>query len=130
VAERLPRREELFEPLLELAKARTLALLAAGALDREEAWVLARAVFDLESDGVELFGAADGADAAFYEAVSNYVADRVGRAGAAKLGLAAADAAAMEAEAADVARQLRLSDQRLSLDRAVLELVIDHGGSR
>jgi hypothetical protein len=73
-----PTRRDAFEPLLALAKLQVLELVTAHELTPEDGWFLARAVFDLESDGVDLFGAELRADARFYDEVRTYLAARVG----------------------------------------------------
>ncbi|HEX4518705.1 MAG TPA: hypothetical protein VH063_03890 [Gaiellaceae bacterium] len=83
VAFAAPTRREAFEPLLDHAKHQVLELVAVQEVTPGEGWFLGRAVFDLESDGVELFGAERAADARFHDEVRAYLAARVGAAQAA-----------------------------------------------
>ena len=130
-----PTRGAVFEPLIALAKARTVALVQAGALDRADGEFLLRALFDLESDGIGLFGGARPADEAFYTAVADYLVARVGSLAheAHVLAPESAEAAAVlaAAEGRDVAELLVLPGAGPcgpKLDRAVIELVSHQGG--
>lgn len=78
-----PTRRDAFGPLLDQAKHQVLDLVAVHEVTPDEGWFLGRAVFDLESDGVELFGADELADARFYDEVRAYLEARVGPAQAA-----------------------------------------------
>ena len=73
-------RGAVFEPLIALANARVVTLVEAHALGPDDGEFLLRALIDLESDGVELFGAACAADAAFYTEIADYLVARVGAA--------------------------------------------------
>jgi hypothetical protein len=68
----------MFEPLVSSAMRRTLRLIEAGSLSREDGLYLLRALIDIEADGVELFDPSAPADAAFYREVATYVAARAG----------------------------------------------------
>jgi hypothetical protein len=105
-------RRDAFDPLVALAKARVVALAQAGSLTDDDAWFLARALFDLESDGVALFGCERVADDGFFSEVSDYLSARVGAdpVRALELGPFTADAVAA-------------LPPRAGLDRAVVELV-------
>jgi hypothetical protein len=71
-------RRDAFDPLIALAKARVVELAGDGSLVGDDAWFLARALFDLEADGVGLFGEEREADDRFYAEVADYLAARVG----------------------------------------------------
>jgi hypothetical protein len=125
----------VFEPLIAIAKARAVALVETGELAREDGEFLLRALFDLESDGIELFGAAGAADADFYQEVAGYLVARVGPIGAEALvlspGSAEAIATAAAVEGARVTELLGLPGappSRPTLDCEVLKLVNHHGG--
>ena len=106
-----PTRREAFEPLLALAKHQVLDLVSAHQLTPDDGWFLGRAVFDLESDGVELFGAEQVADRRFYDEIRAYLAARVG---ADRAGLLAFDGRpAVSGSTLD----------RDQLDRALIQLV-------
>jgi hypothetical protein len=113
----MPTRGAVFEPLVALAMARVVTLVEARGLAADDGEFLLRALIDLESDGIELFGAACAADDAFYTEIAAYLAARVGTvaAEASVLGPASAEAIA----AAPCGREL---------DRAVLELISNQGG--
>jgi hypothetical protein len=122
----------VFEPLLVLASARVVALVESDVIDREDAEFLLRALIELGSDGVELFGAARPADDAFYEDVTQYLVARAGPIAADVSVLARASAetiAAVEAaEGRRVAELVRFAGGR-DLDRAVIDLIAHQGGS-
>ena len=128
-------RGAVFEPLVAVAKARIVALVEKGALPADDGEFLLRALIDLESDGVELFGRDRPADTAFYSAVVDYLEARVGRVAAETPVLApdAAEAIAAlgEAEGARVSQLLGLPQSAPygpNLDRAVLKLISHQGG--
>jgi hypothetical protein len=108
----VPTRGAVFEPLIALAMARVVTLVDAHALAADDGEFLLRALIDLESDGIELFGAGRAADDAFYIEIGAYLAARVGTVAveASVLGPASAEALAT----APFGREL---------DRAVLELI-------
>jgi hypothetical protein len=94
-----------------------------------------RALIDLESDGVELFGRDRPADDAFYAAVVDYLAARVGRVAVETPVLAPSSAEAIAAlgdvEGGRVSHLLGLPQAApcgRDLDRAVLELISHQGG--
>jgi hypothetical protein len=131
-----PSRREVFEPLVVLAQARTVALVEAGSLARDDGEFLLRALFDLETDGADCFDGALPADGLFYEAVAAYLAARAGPAGVEEV-LAPASAEALArlaaAEGGRVAHLLGLPGPAACgprLDRAVTALVTNQGGSR
>ena len=76
----VPTRGAVFEPLIALANARVATLVETHALRPDDGEFLLRALIDLESDGVELFGAAGAADDAFYTEIADYLVARVGAA--------------------------------------------------
>lgn len=114
-----PTRGAVFDPLLVLAKARVVTLVENGRLAGDDAEFILRALIDLESDGVALFGAGGLADSAFYAAVSQYLVARVGR--------IAVDASVLDPRAAEASIGL---DARAGtdLDRAVSQLINHQGG--
>ena len=69
---------DVFDPLVAHAKARTLALVEDRTLGRDDGTFLLRALIDLETDGVELFGDERPADNAFYAEIERYLKARVG----------------------------------------------------
>jgi hypothetical protein len=107
-----PTRRELFDPLVALAKSRVLELADANVLALDDAGFLVRALFDLETDGVGLFGGDRPADDVFYTEVSNYLAARVGADPVRALALGPFDPAAVAA-----------LSPRTGLENAVAELV-------
>jgi len=74
-----PTRGAVFDALVTVARARVVTLVEEGALAKGDAEFLLRALIDLESDGIELFGARRPADAEFYSDVTDYLVARVGR---------------------------------------------------
>jgi hypothetical protein len=78
MADAVPTRREAFDPLIALARQRVLALAGARSLQRDDAAFLLRALFELEADGVGLFGGDRAADPVFFAEVSDYLAARVG----------------------------------------------------
>lgn len=109
-------------------------LVETGELDREEGEFLLRALFDLETDGTVLFGAARPADTEFYGEIVDYVAARIGPT-AIETVLAPESAEAIAAlgtaEGRRVAELLGLpgiAPLGPKLDRAVLELVSHERG--
>jgi hypothetical protein len=130
-----PTRGAVFDPLVMLAKARVVRLVEEGQLDRDDGEFLLRALIDLESDGVELFGRDRPADTDFYTAVVEYLAARAGAVAVETPLIASASAEALAAlgavEGARVAQLLRLPQApptSRNLDRAVLELINHQGG--
>jgi hypothetical protein len=130
-----PTRLAVFEPLVAIAKARAVFLGEQGALDEEDVEFLLRALIDLESDGVDLFGRDLPADDAFYAAVVDYLVARVGPVAAAAPLLAPATAetiARLGAEEGERVAQLIGLPQNTpptrALDRAVLQLITHQGG--
>ena len=130
-------RSAVFGPLIALTMARTVALVETGELDRGDGEFVLRALFDLETDGVDLFDAACPADPAFYEAIADYLVARVGPIAAEAPLLAPAQVEAIAAvEAAGGRRVAELlglpgaAPTTRKLDRAVLELVSHKGGTR
>jgi len=128
-------RGAVFEPLVAVAKARIVARVEEGTLPTDDGEFLLRALIDLESDGVELFGRDRPADTAFYGAVVDYLEARAGRVAAETPVLApdAAEAIAAlgEAEGARVSQLLGLPQAAPygpDLDRAVLKLISHQGG--
>jgi hypothetical protein len=126
----MPTRGAVFEPLVAVAKARVVMLVELGELAVDDGEFLLRALIDLESDGVELFGSPRSADAEFYAAVSDYLVARVGRIGAEAPVLAPETAEAIAALGVSVgprvARLLGLPQAApcgRELDRAVLQLI-------
>jgi hypothetical protein len=87
MADAAPTRREAFEPLIALATQRVLALAGEKTLPRDDAAFLLRALFELEADGVGLFGGDRVADPVFFAEVSDYLAARVGTGGAKALGV-------------------------------------------
>lgn len=131
-----PTRDAVFEPLVELAKARTVALVESEALDREDGEFLLRALIDLETDGVEFFGAERAADPSFYQDVAGYLVARVGTAAVAMPVLAPASAeiivalAASEGgRAAELLGLPGIGRRTSTLESAVLKLISHEGGA-
>jgi hypothetical protein len=128
-------RGAVFEPLVAVAKARIVALVEQGALPEDDGEFLLRALIDLESDGVELFGRDLPADTTFYGAVVDYLAARAGPV-AVETPLVSPDAAEAiaalgAAEGARVSQLLGLPQAApcsRDLDRAVLKLISHQGG--
>lgn len=132
---RRPTRLAVFEPLVAVAKARVVFLGEQGSLDAEDVEFLLRALIDLESDGVDLFGRDHPADDAFYAAVVDYLVARAGPVAATAPLLAPATAEAIARLGADegerVAQLIGLPQNTPStraLDRAVLQLITHQGG--
>ena len=126
----------VFDALLELAQARTLALVETGALGRDDGWLLLRALTDLECDGVELFGVGGAVDDAFYARVADYLVARAGHlartAGVLAPESAEAIAAVATQEGSRVAELLTLPGAApggRALHLAVLELIDHRGGN-
>jgi hypothetical protein len=69
---------DVFDPLVARAKALTAALVEQRALARDDGEFLLRALIDLETDGVELFGEERPADATFCADIARYLEARVG----------------------------------------------------
>lgn len=69
---------DIFDPLVAHAKAVTAALVEEGALEYDDGAFLLRALIDLETDGVELFGDERPADATFCADIARYLEARVG----------------------------------------------------
>ena len=78
MASKSPRRGELFDSLVAVAKARVVALAGDSKLSYDDAGFLVRALFDLECDGIVLFDGEREADPAFFSDVESYLAARVG----------------------------------------------------
>jgi hypothetical protein len=91
--------DDVFESLLALAKARVIVLTETHRLTRADGIFVLRALFDLEADGVELFGDARPADTTFFDDVSGYLQARAGVTAVDALALAPAPAAALVARA-------------------------------
>jgi hypothetical protein len=114
-------RGAVFDPLVALAKARIVALVDQGALPDDDGEFLLRALIDLESDGVELFGRDLPADTVFYGAVVDYLEARVGR--------VAVDASVLApVEAETIAALGDPAPYGPDLDSAVLKLISHQGG--
>jgi hypothetical protein len=114
-------RGAVFDPLVALAKGRIVALVEQGALPDDDGEFLLRALIDLESDGVELFGRHLPADAAFYSAVVDYLEARVGH-------VAAEAPVLAPGEAETIAVLGEPAPYGPDLDRAVLKLISHQGG--
>lgn len=113
-----PTRLAVFDALVAVAKARVVALAEERTMTDDDAEFLLRALIDLESDGVDLFGRGRPADAAFYAGVTEYLVARVGPAAAIAPLLAPVE---------------QLLDRReplpgRSVDRAVQKLITHQGG--
>jgi hypothetical protein len=131
-----PTRGDVFEPLVALAKARIVSRVERGELPDDDGEFLLRALIDLESDGVELFGRDRPADDDFYTAVVDYLAARAGRVAAETPILAPSSAEAIAtlgaAEGRRVSQLLGLPQAApcgRDLDRAVLQLISHQGGN-
>jgi hypothetical protein len=127
-------RGAVFEPLVAVAKARVIGLVEDGGLVPEDAEFVLRALIELESDGIELFGPFEPADAEFYSAIEDYLVARAGRAAVARvLGPAPLQAMAAASGAARGIAQLRRVSRGVpgsrDLDRVVLELISHNGGA-
>ena len=131
----VPTRGAVFEPLIVLAKARVVTLVEGGVLPPGDGEFLLRALVDLESDGVGLFGPGRTADGLFYAEVADYLVARVGSL-AVETGVLAPESAeaiaALEAsEGGRVSELLGLSHpapRDRGLDHAVLRLISHEGG--
>lgn len=130
-----PTRGAVFDPLVALAKARAVALVEEGALGPDDGKFLLRALIDLESDGIELFGSARPADKEFYAAVADYLVARVGRVAVDASILAPRPAEAIAAlGAAEGWRVSQLlgfppaAPSGRDLDRAVVQCINHQGG--
>jgi len=130
-----PTRLAVFEPLVAVAKARVVSLVEEGSLDEADGEFLLRALIDLESDGVDLFGRGRPADATFYDAVVEYLVARAGPVAATAPLLAPETAEALAelsaAEGRRVSQLLGLPQDApcsRALDRAVLQLITHQGG--
>lgn len=119
MAERALTRREAFEPLLANTKSRLVALAAARTPPLDDVEFLARAVFDLESDGVGLFCPDQSADEQFYRDIRAYFVARVGAAAVDALGV---DAVGVEQLAASTTAA-ELAWRRASLDRVLIQLI-------
>ena len=97
----------VFDALVDGAKARVVRLVDEGGLPRDDGEFLLRALIDLESDGILLWGRERAADAEFYAAVTEYLVARAGR---------------VAAEVPLLGGAERLPPPR-ELDRAVLQLI-------
>jgi hypothetical protein len=118
-----------------IAKARVVTLVESGALAPEDGEFLLRALIDLESDGIELFGATPPANGDFYAAVADYLVARVGRVAVEAPVLAPETAEAIAALAAAEGRRVsellglpQDSPCGRELERAVLTLISHEGG--
>jgi hypothetical protein len=69
---------EIFDQLVAHAKGVTASLVEEGALEYDDGTFLQRALIDLETDGVELFGDKRPADATFCADITRYLEARVG----------------------------------------------------
>ncbi|HET8607351.1 MAG TPA: hypothetical protein VFL66_10015 [Gaiellaceae bacterium] len=107
-------RGAVFDALLAAAKARVVDQVEARSLARADGEFLLRALIDLESDGVLLFGPERAADAEFYAAVTEYLVARAGP--------VAADAALL-APVSQLVGHAGDSPRAGELDRAVLQLI-------
>jgi hypothetical protein len=130
-----PTREAVFEPLVTVAKARVVKLVEEGALAPDDGEFLLRALIELESDGIELFGPARPAHDDFYAAVADYLVARVGRVAVEAPVLAPETAEAIAVLGATEGRRVsqllglaRSSPGGRDLDRAVLQLICHPGG--
>ncbi|HVU78141.1 MAG TPA: hypothetical protein VHC67_11190 [Gaiellaceae bacterium] len=114
-------RGAVFDPLVAIAKARIVALVDRGALPSDDGEFLLRALIDLESDGVELFGRHLPADTAFYNSIVEYLEARVGP-------VAAEAPVLAPGEAETFAVLGEPAPYGPDLDRAVLKLISHQGG--
>lgn len=69
---------EIFDRLVAHAQAVTASLVEEGALEYDDGAFLQRALIDLETDGVELFGDERPADGTFCADITRYLEARVG----------------------------------------------------
>jgi (2R)-sulfolactate sulfo-lyase subunit alpha len=130
-------RQAVWGPLIALAMARTVALVESGEIARDDGEFVVRGLFDLESDGVELFDRERPPDTAFYDDLTGYLVERVGPVAADAQVLVPAGAEAIAGlqlcEGARVTELLGLPGAALPsrrLDRAVLDLITHQGGRR
>ena len=112
-------RRQAFEPLLAYTKSQLASMVAARRLPLDDGEFLARAVFDLETDGVALFDPDRSADDQFYGDVRSYLA---ARAGAEPVDALRVDADGVEQLAASTT-VAELARRRPSLDRVLIQLV-------
>lgn len=120
---------EVFDSLIALAKARVIVLMKMDELVRADGVFVLRALFDLEADGVELFGDSRPPDAAFFGDVAGYLQVRAGASAVDALALVptSADVLATRAEheGRRAASLLGLPDATAgqSIARAALQLI-------
>ena len=112
-------RRQVFEPMLAYAKSRLASMATARKLSLDDSEFLARAMFDLESDGVAIFNPEQRADEQFYRDVRSYLAARVGDGPVETLGI---DTDGVE-QLAESATPAELAEKRAFLDRILIQLV-------
>jgi hypothetical protein len=132
-----PTRGAVFEPLIAVAKARIVTFVELDRLTADDGEFLLRALIDLESDGIELFGPAGPADAAFYGEISDYLVARVGTIAVETSVVAPESAEAIAALGASEGRRVsqllglpQAAPCGRNLDRSMLQLIEHQGGRR
>lgn len=121
--------DDVFDSLIALAKARVIVLTKTDELTRADGIFVLRALFDLEADGVELFGNSRPPDAAFFGEVAAYLQVRVGASAVDALALVPASAEVLatraEHEGRRAASLLGVPDATTgqSIARAALQLI-------